>query len=548
VNALVPGQTIERYRIDGEVARGGMGVVYRAWDVELDHPVALKVIREDALAAAPPALAVEIASRFAREGRVASGFTHPSFCRVYRVLEVDGVGPMMVMEWIAGTTLHERMQDAAVGLERRIAWLRTLAVALSDAHTAGIVHRDFKPANVIVTPDERIKIVDFGLAKRAVGGADATADFRTATGVVLGTPSFMAPEQELGLAVDARADQFAWGVVATQVLEGSTPGQAVEALVRKARSNLRIDRFPTMRDLVEAFDAAWEPGVTATLPDLGEEGVGPAENAPGPDTPSTEPPPPRRARRRGATETTSSAERQARVFVLALVGAILVGGWGAVVLATRLRRPHEAKAPPEASVAELEATPVVAIPSDASAPATPPEASSSAPRPSSPSPSSASAHGIAKEGKADAGHVHPPASVFGMPLTSVSTAAGMTYAAPPEPPAARPIRLGPRTVRIPQIRTGVSGYEEGQLLPLLQRGIPAFERCLATTDYEGPAATSTTIVFVAAEDGTIHDARALGMAGHPRAERCLAGVMNGIRFPPYPRSKPVPLTVDLILP
>jgi len=550
VTVLAPDQTVDRYRVDAEVARGGMGVVFRGWDLELDLPVALKMIRKDSLAEADPSWVREVTSRFAREGRVATSFTHPSFCRVYKVLELDEIGPVMVMEWIEGTTLHVRMRDPHVGVELRVGWLRTLAVALQDAHTAGIIHRDLKPANVIITPDERVKIVDFGLAKRQTAPG-ATTDFRTATGIVVGTPTFMAPEQELGLAVDGRADQYAWGVIASHVLAGRSPGRAMDDLVRKARSNLAADRFPAMRELVVALDAAWAAVVTATLPDVGVRRVSAGSGRPTPLGDATETsaaPPPDASRSRAPSERPEArGSRQSRVFIVALLVGLLLGGVGVVVVVARMLRPTPASADADAATATVTDDPaphvsVADVPSAVAPTAAAPDTAQVATAAAPPT------HPSARATPRPSAHAPPPpASVLGgLPATPVP--AGVTTAEPPPPSAARPNKPGPRTAHVTRMSTGFTGYGEDEATAVIRSGLPAFTKCLNTTDFAGPADTAVTLLFLVAEDGSVSDAKGLQMASQPLAERCLAGVMSRLRFAPYPRSKPVRLGVDLIIP
>src|SRR5262245_16289816 len=211
---VVPGSPsfAGRYRVDRPLGRGGMGGVDRPYDTVLGRYVALKRIAQDP--------GTRRAERLMREARAASALNHPHVVSVYDVGEADGV-PFVVMELVEGGSLRARMEKGRVPLERALQWLRDVADALASAHRAGLVHRDVKPENLLLTADDRIKIGDFGASKELEQPFDAIAPTLTAPGQaltreghVVGTPRYMAPEQLCGDALDGRADQFAWGLVA----------------------------------------------------------------------------------------------------------------------------------------------------------------------------------------------------------------------------------------------------------------------------------------------------------------------------------------------
>jgi eukaryotic-like serine/threonine-protein kinase len=210
--ASLIGKTISHYRIVGELGRGGMGAVYQAEDVRLNRFVALKFL-SDEFARTPDAL-----NRFRREARAASALNHPNICTIYDIGEVDGRS-FIVMEHLEGATLRRRMGGQSMDLETLLAFGIEIADALDAAHTAGIVHRDIKPANIFVTQRDHAKILDFGLAQ--LGAAHDGADPVTGTGMILGTPGYMSPEQALGRPSDLRADLYSFGVVLHEMATGT---------------------------------------------------------------------------------------------------------------------------------------------------------------------------------------------------------------------------------------------------------------------------------------------------------------------------------------
>jgi eukaryotic-like serine/threonine-protein kinase len=283
---LRPGDTFERYTIDAAIGQGGMGCVYRAHDARLDRRVALKVISDGAASRDGDAHA-----RLIREARAAAALDHPNAVSIFDVGEIDGA-PYVVMELVTGLTLREVMGDASVPAATRVGWLADVARALSAAHRRGLVHRDIKPENVMVREDGVVKVLDFGIARRTAGAADPNAPTQspspptlTREGVKVGTPVYMAPEQIRGDALDGRADQFAWGVLAYELCTGALPWRGageplaavasiltdevpsgplaragvspeVEAVLRRALEKRPEDRFATTDDLVRALDAA----------------------------------------------------------------------------------------------------------------------------------------------------------------------------------------------------------------------------------------------------------------------------------------------------
>jgi tetratricopeptide (TPR) repeat protein/TolB-like protein/predicted Ser/Thr protein kinase len=250
------GRTLSHYRIVSLLGSGGMGVVYRAIDMRLGRPVALKLIVQD------DARDPYSRRRFAREARAASLLNHPNIVSIHDVGEEDGVS-FLVMELVDGQPLGELIPRGGLPIDRALDYALQLAGGLETAHAAGIVHRDIKPANIIVAESRRVKILDFGLAKR-VEGVDSPHGARmtvTETGVVVGTVAYMSPEQAQGLPVDARSDVFSFGAVLYQMLagvrafDGATPLATLNAIVSAAPPPLTVQRPDAPADLVRLVDA-----------------------------------------------------------------------------------------------------------------------------------------------------------------------------------------------------------------------------------------------------------------------------------------------------
>jgi eukaryotic-like serine/threonine-protein kinase len=216
---LATGNRLGAYEIVARIGAGGMGEVYQARDTKLGRSVAIKVL---------PLAFVEDQdrlARFQREARVLASLNHPNIATIYG-LEQSGSTPYLVMELIPGETLAERLKSGRLDIAKALGIAQQIAAALESAHEQGIVHRDLKPANIEVTPDGRVKVLDFGLAKALAGGLDGNAEEsagKTAAsepGIILGTPAYMSPEQVRGKAADKRADIWAFGCVLYEMLSG----------------------------------------------------------------------------------------------------------------------------------------------------------------------------------------------------------------------------------------------------------------------------------------------------------------------------------------
>jgi pimeloyl-ACP methyl ester carboxylesterase/tetratricopeptide (TPR) repeat protein len=211
--AVTPGQTLSQYEIVEQLGGGGMGVVYKALDRRLHRFVALKFL--------PPYLSAEkgLKLRFLQEAKAIASLDHPNICAVLEVEELEDGQLFMVMPCYEGETLKQKIARGPLGVEQALDYASQIAAGLAHAHAAGVVHRDVKPANLVVTADERVKILDFGVAKVA----DVSL---TRTGAVLGTPRYMSPEQACGDPVDHRTDLWALGAVLYEMLTGTPPFQA----------------------------------------------------------------------------------------------------------------------------------------------------------------------------------------------------------------------------------------------------------------------------------------------------------------------------------
>ncbi len=220
------GQTLSHYRITAALGAGGMGEVYRATDSNLGREVAIKVL--------PPELArdEDRLARFKREAHLLASLNHPHIAAIYGLEEADGK-PFLALELVEGEDLKQRLARGPIPVDEALEIAQQIAEALEEAHGKGIVHRDLKPANVKLTPDGKVKVLDFGLAKAWAGEASGASSVSSAlsqsptlahtgtiAGVILGTAAYMSPEQARGKPVDKRADVWSFGVLLWEVLTG----------------------------------------------------------------------------------------------------------------------------------------------------------------------------------------------------------------------------------------------------------------------------------------------------------------------------------------
>ena len=285
--AFEAGQTLDRYAIEALVGEGGMGRVYRAFDTRLHRHVALKILR---VTSGDPENAV---ADVLREARAAAAIAHPNATSVFDAGELEGRA-CIVMEYVGGTSLRRMIGSADVALEMRIRWLVDIAGALGAAHQVGVIHRDIKPENVMIREDGLVKVLDFGVAGRArlletPPGSEPVSMVTPSGGNSVGTPAYMSPEQVRGVAIDGRADQFGWGVLAYELLTGRLPWKAatdlmssiaavlteqaeapsrinpavaaaVDAAILRALSKSPEDRYPSMIAVAAALVATLSDG------------------------------------------------------------------------------------------------------------------------------------------------------------------------------------------------------------------------------------------------------------------------------------------------
>ncbi|MGB7208019.1 MAG: serine/threonine-protein kinase [Pyrinomonadaceae bacterium] len=214
------GADIGRYKVTSQIGRGGMSTVYLAEDKLLERKVAVKFLNKE-FSEFPDRL-----DRFLSEAKSASSLNHPNIITVYEVGENDGTY-FIVTEHIAGETLRKRLGDGRLDADSVVSIAVQIASALDAAHSAGIIHRDIKPDNIMIRPDGLVKILDFGIAKMAehVGSSDTKqqARFDTTPGTIVGTTDYMSPEQVRGEGVTAQTDIFSFGIVLFEMLTGTLP-------------------------------------------------------------------------------------------------------------------------------------------------------------------------------------------------------------------------------------------------------------------------------------------------------------------------------------
>jgi eukaryotic-like serine/threonine-protein kinase len=238
------GSTISHYRVVERLGRGAMGLVYKAQDVKLDRPVAIKFISREV------ALVPEQRARFIREARTASLLDHANICTIHDFGETPDGDLFIVMAFCPGENLRVRLEQGPLSLKHAVNIAEQVAQGLAKAHSMGIVHRDIKPANIMLLPDGGVKIVDFGLAKlpHDVG--------LTNTGGVVGTVPYMSPEQLRGDPLDGRTDIWSWGVTVYEMLAGDRPFESkTEATIMRAIMDLEPPSLRARRpDLPAGID------------------------------------------------------------------------------------------------------------------------------------------------------------------------------------------------------------------------------------------------------------------------------------------------------
>jgi serine/threonine protein kinase len=372
---LTEGQTFAHYVIEAPIGEGGMGAVYRAYDTKLRRKVALKVIH-------PDLKLPDAAARLVREARAAAALTHPNTIAIHDLGEIDGT-VFLVMELISGSPLRAYIGDDAVSVTQKLRWLVDMARGLGAAHRAGLVHRDVKPANVMVSDDGVVKVLDFGLAKPV-----EAKSLHTDVGLVVGTPRYMAPELFTGVGADARCDQFAFGVTAYELLAGIYPGMptgpvpaaldtlvpdvgpAVARIIARTLSRSAADRFGSMTEVASELEEhifttrlrappdaspptrrdGGAPGSAAALALAPTELPLASARASSGRVPTSERPP----RSRATLESVRAPRSRglAALRTLAVIGVVAAGGYGGFKLLSAGRGPGPDGAAPQASASE----------------------------------------------------------------------------------------------------------------------------------------------------------------------------------------------------
>ena len=240
------GRKVGSFEITEMIGRGGMGVVYLAHDTKLKRSVAIKSM--------PAKLATDATARtrFRREAELLASLNHPNIGVIYDIVEQDESAGYLILEYVEGETLAERMARAPFELDEALSIGRQVAEAISAAHTKGVIHRDLKPSNIKITPEGRVKVLDFGLAKAPVTQGKKEEITETQPGRVIGTPAYMSPEQARGNETDHRTDIWSFGCMMYQMLAGRLPFEGETATDTLARI---IEREPDWNALPQVIPA-----------------------------------------------------------------------------------------------------------------------------------------------------------------------------------------------------------------------------------------------------------------------------------------------------
>jgi eukaryotic-like serine/threonine-protein kinase len=245
---------VSHYRVVSTLGAGGMGVVHKAIDTRLNRPVAIKAI--------PEGLGLDTAAvlRLRAEAQSAASLDHPYICKIYELLDTDA-GTLIVMEFVEGETLASMLlREGPLPVPTVMRYAAEIAEGLAAAHATGLIHRDVKPSNVMITPHNHVKLLDFGIAHNpaTASGTVTTQSMQTRPGSVAGSPFYMAPEHALGRTVDGRTDVFSLGAVLFECLTGKLPFEGT------TRDAYVVDMLTGRPRSVATFD----PSVPATIVDV----------------------------------------------------------------------------------------------------------------------------------------------------------------------------------------------------------------------------------------------------------------------------------------
>jgi eukaryotic-like serine/threonine-protein kinase len=272
---LEPGGRINQYEVERQVQEGGMGVVYQAQDLSLNRKVALKVIKPGQLQLA------DARKRFLQEARLAAALRHPAITAIYELFEYEK-RIVLVMEWLDGNNLRAWiLQEGLPKWRQLVQWMIEACSGLEAAHRQGIIHRDIKSSNLMITAENQLKILDFGLAKQRVMETSPTFDSElTAQGMVLGTLDYMSPEQACGQAADQRSDLFSLGMVIFEGLTGrlpfrrNNPASTLQAIINEPTPDLalyRVEEAEPFNRILQKLLAKQADQRYASAAELGKE-------------------------------------------------------------------------------------------------------------------------------------------------------------------------------------------------------------------------------------------------------------------------------------
>ena len=344
-----------RYEIIRLLGRGGMAVVFLAQDLVLEREVAIKVL--------PPDMShdTKLIPRFHQEARTAAKLDHPNIIPIYRVESEAGLN-YFVMKYVNGRPLDQVLDDGPLPVAQARRVLREAALALGHAHQRKIVHRDVKPANIMLEADGRVVLTDFGISKAAQGSSQLTG-----TGAIIGTPHYMAPEQAKGLEVDGRADQYALAIVGHQLLTGKVPfdGTAHSILYKQVFEppppviEVRPD---TPKDLSRALERALSKDPEQRFPTMEDfaaavsgERAGTATVVSTPVKPITKGSQPRSAEHKPGT----TSRPMLLAFIVAVLGIVVAAWLGLVPTRATKRIPPKDLVLPRPAPTQVAPTPAV---------------------------------------------------------------------------------------------------------------------------------------------------------------------------------------------